>query len=151
MLTDALLLYLHLSAMLGLAVFLTAKTSLTRVGAVDAAVLARLRRLDVWVWGSFAAVLASGLALVFWGVKGPQWLLHNPLLWAKVLLLALMAAMSWPSTRRLARWAHQGQRAAPWVPPPAAEIRQERRWLMAQSHVMVIIPLLATLMSHGFG
>ncbi|OYV37291.1 MAG: hypothetical protein B7Z83_05045, partial [Thiomonas sp. 20-64-5] len=32
MLTDALLLYLHLSAMLGLAVFLTAKTSLMRVG-----------------------------------------------------------------------------------------------------------------------
>ena len=150
MLTDALLLYLHLSAMLGLAVFLTAKTSLTRVGAVDAAVLARLRRLDVWVWGSFAAVLASGLALVFWGVKGPQWLLHNPLLWAKVVLLALMAAMSWPSTRRLARWALQGRDAA-FRAPSSAEIKQERRWLMAQSHVMVIIPLLATLMSHGFG
>jgi putative membrane protein len=150
MLTDALLLYLHLSAMLGLAVFLTAKTSLTRVGAVDAAVLARLRRLDVWVWGSFAAVLASGLALVFWGVKGPQWLLHNPLLWAKVVLLVLMTAMSWPSTRRLARWELQGRDAA-FRAPSSADIKQERRWLMAQSHVMVIIPLLATLMSHGFG
>ncbi|MGC9236122.1 MAG: DUF2214 family protein [Thiomonas sp.] len=150
MLTDALLLYLHLSAMLGLVVFLTAKTSLTRVDAVDVVVLTRLRRLDVWVWGSFAAMLVSGLALMFWGIKGPQWLSHNPLLWAKVALLALMAVMSWPSTRRLAQWSLQGRRSASWV-PPAAEIRQERRWLMAQSHVMVIIPLLATLMSHGYG
>lgn len=150
MLTDALLLYLHLSAMLGLAVFLTAKTSLMRVGAIDTAALARLRRLDLWVWGSFAVVLASGLMLVFWGIKGPQWLLHNPLLWAKMALLGLMAVMSWPSTRRLARWSFHGKDVAAWA-PPAVEIRQERRWLMAQSHVMVIIPLLATLMSHGFG
>ena len=150
MLTDALLLYVHLSAMLGLVVFLTAKTSLVREGAVDAAVLTRLQRLDRWVWGSFAAVLASGLMLVFWGAKGPQWLLHNPLLLGKVALLALMAVMSWPSSRRLALWSRQGKDIAAWT-PPAAEIRRERRWLMAQSHVMVIIPLLATLVSHGFG
>jgi len=150
MLTDALLLYLHQSAMLGLVVFLTAKTSLTRVNAVDVLVVVRLRRLDVWVWGSFAAMLASGLALMFWGIKGPEWFSHNPLLWAKVALLALMGVMSWPSSRRLAQWNRQGKDIAAWA-PPAAEIRQERRWLMAQSHVMVIIPLLATLMSHGFG
>lgn len=150
MLTDALLLYVHLSAMLGLAVFLTAKTSLTRAGGVDAAVIARLRRLDVWVWASFAAVVASGVALVLWGIKGPQWLLHNPLLWAKIGLLALMAAMSWPSSRRLAVWARSSHAAADWT-PPQQQVQQERRWLMAQSHVMVIIPLLATLLSHGFG
>ncbi|MDY0330272.1 MAG: DUF2214 family protein [Thiomonas sp.] len=150
MLADALLLYLHLSAMLGLAVFLTAKTSLTRAGAVDVQALTRLRRLDVWVWGSFAAVLLSGSALVFWGIKGPQWLLHNPLLWAKVILLALMAAMSWPSTRQLARWDVQARIMAAWQ-PAEDEVKKERRWLMAQSHVMVVIPLLATLMSHGFG
>ncbi|MGE0072967.1 MAG: DUF2214 family protein [Thiomonas sp.] len=150
MLTDALLLYVHLSAMLGLAVFLTAKTSLTRPGGVDAEVIGRLRRLDVWVWASFAAVLASGLALVLWGIKGSQWLLHNPLLWAKIALLALMAAMSWPSTRRLAAWARSSRAAGGWT-PPQQQLRLERRWLMAQSHVMVIIPLLATLLSHGFG
>ena len=129
MLTDALLLYAHLSAMLGLAVFLTAKTSLTRAG---------------------AAVLLSGLALVFLGIKGAPWLLHNPLLWAKVLLLALMAAMSWPSSRRLADWAQHCAQHDRWA-PSTDEVTQERRWLMAQSHVMVVIPLLATLMSHGFG
>ncbi|CUA98968.1 DUF2214 family protein [Thiomonas bhubaneswarensis] len=152
MLTDALLLYLHLSAMIGLVVFLTAKTSLTRPGGIDDAVVKRLRRLDLWVWGSFAAVLASGLALVFWGVKGPQWLLHNPLLWAKIALLALMAAMSWPSTRRLRQWVLevQSSKALHWT-PAREDIARERRWLMAQSHVMVVIPLLATLMSHGFG
>ncbi len=150
MLTDALLLYVHLSAMIGLVVFLTAKTSLTRVGGIDAMVLARLRRLDAWVWFSFAAVLASGVALVVWGVKGPQWLLHNPLLWAKIVLLALMAAMSLPSARRLRQWSQRAVHGAAWA-PDAAEIARERRWLMAQSHIMVIIPLLATLLSHGFG
>ncbi|MGC9162593.1 MAG: DUF2214 family protein [Thiomonas sp.] len=145
MLADALLLYLHLSAMLGLVVFLTAKTSLIRVEAIDPAALQRLRRLDLWVWASFAAVAVSGLMLVFWGIKGPQWLLHNPLLWGKIGLLLLMALMSWPSSRTLARWQRQPEGIA------ATEIRRERRWLMAQSHVMVIIPLLAVLLSHGFG
>lgn len=145
MLTDALLLYLHLSAMLGLVVFLTAKTSLIRVEAIDPAALERLRRLDLWVWASFAAVAVSGLMLVFWGIKGPQWLLHNPLLWGKIGFLLLMALMSWPSSRTLALWRRQPADIA------ALEIRCERRWLMAQSHVMVIIPLLAVLLSHGFG
>lgn len=149
MLSDALLLYVHLSA-IGLVVFLTAKTSLTRPGDIDAAVLARLRQLDAWVWASFAAVLASGLALLLWGAKGSQWLLHNPLLWAKIALLALMAVMSWPSTRNLRRWTLQIGRRAGWT-PSAQDIARERRWLMAQSHVMVVVPLLATLMSHGFG
>ncbi|OIQ76670.1 hypothetical protein GALL_416450 [mine drainage metagenome] len=150
MLRDALLLYLHLSAMLGLAVFLTAKTSLTRERAVDQAVLRRLLRLDLWVWGSLAAVLLSGFALVFWGIKGSQWLLHNPLLWAKIALLVLMTAMSLPSTRRLSAWGRSARSRIDWV-PPEAEISRERRWLMAQSHIMVVIPLLAALMSHGFG
>lgn len=145
MLLDALLLYLHLSAMIGLVVFLTAKTSLTRIGMIDAATLQRLQRLDRWVWASFAAVAASGLTLVFWGAKGPQWLLRNPLLWSKVALLLLMVLMSLPSTRRLARWRNQGAQIA------AADVARERRWLMAQSHVMVVIPLLAVLLSHGFG
>jgi putative membrane protein len=145
MLRDAVLLYLHLSAMIGLVVFLTAKTSLTRIGTIDAATLQRLQRLDRWVWASFIAVAASGLVLVFWGEKGPQWLLHNPLLWSKVGLLLLMALMSLPSTRRLARWRNDTAQI------PAADVARERRWLMAQSHVMVVVPLLAVLLSHGFG
>ena len=150
MLRDALLLYLHISAILGLTVFLTAKTSHCRGNAIDRAALARMRRIDAWIWGSFAAVLLTGAALVAWGVKGSDWLLHNPLLWTKIALLGAMMAMAVPSTRRLAAWTRGAGGALPWVAPDA-EVRRERRWLMLQSHLMVIVPLFATLLSHGFG
>jgi putative membrane protein len=150
MLVDALLLYLHISSVLALAVFLTAKTSLTRLGAVDAAVITRLKRLDLWVWGCFAAVVGSGAAQLSWGIKDAGWLLANPLLWGKMVLLASMIAMSWPSSRRISAWVAQVAKEPGWS-PDATEVRQERRWLMAQAHVMVLIPLLAVLLTHGFG
>ncbi len=150
MLRDALLLYLHISAILGLAVFMTAKTSLCRTGAIVQAALPRLRRIDVWIWACYVSVVSSGAALVVWGIQGPDWLLRNPLLWGKIVLLAAMMAMAVPSTLRLSAWARNAAGTASWVAPDA-EVKRERHWLMLQSHVMVVIPLLATLLTHGFG
>lgn len=149
MLTDAILVCVHLSAMLALVVFFTAATGVLRCGTVDAAGLARLARMQLWVWASLWAVALSGAALLAWGAKGAPWLLHNPLLWSKVALWAVMAVMAIPFSRRLARWRRDAVASA-WQ-LDASEKKWAVRWLMIQSHIMVVPPLLGVLVARGFG
>ncbi|MBW4048018.1 MAG: DUF2214 family protein [Proteobacteria bacterium] len=143
MILESLLAYAHISAILLVVVFLTSKTALMRPDLLEGGttVPERLWQLDLWLWGSFAAVLATGLARMVWGVKGFGWYADNPLLWSKVALLGLMALMSVPSSLALQRWRR--------IPPQASAIRAQRRWLMWQAHVMVVIPLLGTLLAYG--
>lgn len=143
---ESLLAYLHISAVLGLAVFLTAKIALLRPEVLDGrpALLDRLLRLDAWCWGSFAAVAVSAALRVAFGAKGAGWYLADPWLWIKLALFAAMVAMGIPSRSALLRW--QAQR----VVPDAQAIRAQRRWLMWQAHVMVLLPLFGALMAYGY-
>ncbi len=146
MFVESLLAYVHISAVLGLAVFLTAKVALMRpeVLAERPPLLARLLRLDNWCWASFAAVALSGLARVLLGVKGPHWYLSNPLLWLKIALFAVMVLMGLPARRALRAWC-----AVDRV-PPADSLRAQRRWLMWQAHIMVLLPLFGVLLAYGY-
>ena len=146
MLLETLLAYLHISAVLGLVVFLTAKVALLRpeVLAERPLLLRRLLRLDNWCWASFAAVAATGLSRVLFGVKGAEWYASNPLLWVKLVLFAAMLAMGVPSRAALADWCRQGG-----IPAPDA-IRGQRRWLMWQAHILVLLPLFGALLAYGY-
>ncbi len=150
MLLESLLAYAHISAILLLAVFLTAKTALMRVDVIAGrkSVLDRLMTLDLWLWASFAAVLATGVARMAWGVKGWAWYAGNPLLWGKVVLFAVMVAMALPQTRTLRRW--NLRRVQDDFFPDAEDIRAQRVWLMWQAHVMVVVPLLGALLDYGY-
>lgn len=150
MLLESLLAYAHISAILLLAVFLTAKTALMRddVLAGRKSVLDRLLTLDLWLWGSFAAVLATGVARMVWGDKGWVWYAGNPLLWAKLVLFSIMVLMALPQTWTLRSW-HDRLRHDGFL-PEAQAIRTQRRWLMWQAHVMVVAPLLGVLLAHGY-
>lgn len=148
---DAVLVCVHLSAMLALIVFLTATAGALRCHA-DPARLRRLTRMQTWVWGSLLAVLASGVALVLWGAKGAPWLLHNPLLWAKVALWLAATGMAWRVSRRIAGW----RRLALGHPPEAVNAKlpgeaSAYAWLMVQAHLLAIPPLLGVLLSRGLG
>ncbi len=145
MLLESLLAYLHISAILGLAVFLTARVALLRPEVLEQRplLLRRLARLDLWCWGAFAAVALSGAARVALGVKGEAWYAHNPLLWTKLALFGAMMLMGLPATRASRRWVALGQ-------APLAEIAEQRRWLMWQAHVMVLLPLFGVLMAYGY-
>lgn len=144
MLREALLAYVHISAVLLLAVFLTARTALTRVELLGggAAAVGRLRRLDTWLWVSFAAVALSGVLRAVLGAKGLAWYAANPLLWAKVALLAVMAAMSLPAAAELRHWAAASE-------PVPAEVARARKRLMWQAHLMAVPPLLGCLLAYG--
>ncbi len=145
MLLESLLTYLHISAVLGLVVFLSAKVALMRpeVLAHREALLQRLLRLDNWCWASFLAVAASGLAHLWFGAKGPVWYVSNPLFRIKLALFVAMLLMGLPSRRELQRWCRQAR------VPEAAQIRAQRRWLMWQAHILVVLPLFGVLLAYG--
>ena len=148
MLRAALLGYAHVSAILLLTVFVSAQTAVLNAAqhVPDAALLRRLRRLDAWLWGSFAAVAATGAAHVFLGLRAWQSFAFDALLWGKLALFAAMLAMAVAASRTLRHWQQRG--ATPFA--DAAELRAQRRWLMWQAHLMVVLPLLGMLLAHGY-
>ena len=67
---EALLAYAHFVTILAVVVFLTSETALCRPEWMNAAVVHRLVRIDRIYLVSALALLATGLARTFWGVKG---------------------------------------------------------------------------------
>jgi putative membrane protein len=150
MLLDSLLAYAHISAILLLAVFLTSETALMRPEVIDGrkAALLRLQSLDLWLWASLVAVLATGLTWMLWGAKGWAWDVANPLLWAKLALFLVIAGMAVPPRRALRGWLVTHALTGQF--PATEAIRRQRRWLMWQAHILVLVPLLGTLLTHGY-
>ena len=144
---EAALAYAHLIAILSWVVFIGACTALARADWLNAAALARLARVDR-IAGVFAmAVLLTGAARVAWGTKGMAWYLDQPLLWGKLALWLAMVAGGVSASRRIQAWQRGYRRGAGL--PPAAEVAAVRRRLMAASHLMVVVPLLAVLLARG--
>ncbi len=148
MLRAALLGYAHVSAILLLTVFISAQTALLHAALHDAhaALLQRLLRLDRWLWGSFAAVAATGAAHVFLGLRAWQSFALDWTLWVKLALFALMLAMAVAASRTLHGWRRRG--SAPFA--DAGELRAQRRWLMWQAHLMVLLPAFGMLLAKGY-
>jgi putative membrane protein len=80
---------------------------------------------------------------MLWG--GFSRYLGNPLLWLKLLLFTAMLLMAWPARRALRGWL-----AAPGT-PAAAAVQAQRRWLMWQAHLLVLLPLAGILLAKGYG
>ena len=67
---EALLAYGHIVSLLMAATFLASQTALCRSEWLNAAAVERLVRLDRLWWLSALAVLLTGLARSYWGMKG---------------------------------------------------------------------------------
>lgn len=147
MMFEAFLAYLHLACILGWVVFVTSQAALLREDWLNAAVLERLQRVDRILWICWAALLLSGLARAFWGVKGAGWYWSQPLLHLKLTLLLALGAASWPTTRAYAGWLRRWQREHRL--PPGDEITRVRRRVMFVAHVMLLIPLLGVALARG--
>ena len=146
---EAALAYAHLIAILTWVVFIGSSAALTRSEWLNAASLARLARVDRLAAVGAMAVLVTGAARVAWGVKGASWYFDQPLLWAKVALWLLMVAGGVSASRRIQAW--QRSSANGGGLPPAADVAAVRKRLMAASHLMVVVPLLAVLLARGIG
>lgn len=147
MLTESLLAYAHFVAILSVVVFLTSEAALCRSEWLNAAVVRRLARLDVIYLLAAIAVLLTGLARTWWGVKGGGWYWHQPLLHIKLTLFVVIGLISIKPTLAFTRW--RKQLDATGALPSEPEVRSVRRLVMIEAHLLVLIPLAATLLARG--
>lgn len=149
MLTEALLAYVHIAAILAVTVFLTSEAALCRVEWMNPAVVRRLGRVDMLYAIAAVTLLLTGLARTWWGIKGTGWYWSQPLLHLKLTLFVLIGLMSIKPTILFTRW--RKRLAASGELPPEAEVRQARRWVMIEAHLLLLVPLAATLLARGVG
>ena len=149
MTTEALLAYAHILAFLTLVVFVSSEAALCRPEWLNATVVERLVAVDRVYGIAAGAVFVTGLARIFLGAKGAAYYGHNWLLWVKVGLFVVVGLMSIRPTLHFARW-RKALRADGGL-PSADEVRQVRRWVMQQAHVIPFIPLAAVFLARGYG
>ena len=146
---EAILAYLHLLAILTMVVFIASEAALCRVEWLNAAVVERLAKVDM-VYGIAAiAVLATGVARTWWGIKGTAWYWTNPLLHLKLTLFIIVGVISIFPTLTYSRW-RKALRSSGSL-PAESEIRKTRKLVMIQAHVIAVIPLAAVFLARGFG
>ena len=146
---EALLAWAHILAFLAIVAFLSCEAALCHDEWMNAAVVRRLARLDILYGISLALVVISGLARIFWGIKGAGWYGHNPLLYAKIGVLVVMVVLAIVPTRSFLRW-RRAVDASGALPPPN-EVRRARIYVMWQAHLLPLIPLAAVFMARGYG
>ena len=145
---EAVLASLHLVAMLTLVVFLSSEAALCRAEWMSAAVVERLVRLDVIYQITVVTLLASGLARIFWGIKGSAWYWSQPLLHAKLTLVLVRLLLSIAPTLAFRRW-RRALRANGRL-PGAVEVRKARRLIMVQSHLLPLVAVIAAFWARGW-
>ena len=146
---EALLAYAHILAILTMVVFLASEATLCRVQWLNAAVVERLAKIDTVYGISAAAVLLTGIARTWWGMKGTAWYWTNPLLHVKVTLFVVIGLLSIKPTLTFLRWRRELR--ATGALPDEAEIVKTRRLVMVQAHILPLIPLAAVFLARGFG
>jgi len=145
---EAVLAALHLVAILTFVVFLSSQAALCRMEWMNAAVVERLARLDVIYSVAAVVMIASGLARLFWGIKGLSWYVSQPLFHIKITIVVVMAILSiWPSIM-FRRW--RGSLRATGALPDALEVKKVRRLVMIQSHVLPVVAVIAVFWARGW-
>jgi putative membrane protein len=144
---EALLAYAHLLAILTLVVFISSEAALCRPEWLNARVVERLGKVDMVYGIAAGAVLLTGIARTWWGIKGTSWYWGNGLLHLKLALFIAVGLMSIKPTLMFGRW--RKQLRADGSLPAEAEVRIARKWIMAQAHIIALIPLAAVFLARG--
>ena len=144
---EAVLASAHLLAILTLVVFLTSQAALCRMEWMNAAVVQRLARLDM-IYGIAAVILLlTGIARLVWGVKGMGAYPASPLFHLKMTLFVIAFLLSLKPTLTFRRW-KKALDASGQLPAPE-EIKQTRKWVMWQGHVVPVIAVVAIFWARG--
>jgi putative membrane protein len=146
---EAILAYIHLLAILTLVVFISSEAALCRSEWMNARVVQRLARVDTIYGIAAGLVLLSGLARTYWGVKGGAWYWSNGLLHLKLGMFVAVGLLSIKPTVMFRRW-NKALKATGALPDDA-QVRDARKWVMIQAHIIALIPLAAVFLARGFG
>jgi putative membrane protein len=148
--SDFLLASVHHLIVFGIAAVLAAELALMRPAAMSPHTVRLLGRFDAVYGGLALAILAVGFARVWFGAKGPDFYLHNPVFWAKIGAFLVVGLVSIRPTLRILAWQKAVRTNAAFV-PPAQEIGSLRRQLLVEIHVFALIPVFAAAMARGIG
>ena len=146
---DALLAYLHFTAVFVLFAFVSIELVLLK-GELAASAIRQLARMDVWYFGSAIVALITGFLRMMFGAKGPDFYLTAWPIYVKVALFLLVVLMSIRPTLAFVRWRRQLDHDAAWR-VPAEEQRHMRRIVLIEVHIAALIPLVAVIMARGLG
>jgi putative membrane protein len=149
MIADALLAWLHFTAILILASALGAEALLLRAQP-GAATLRSLARADLLYGIAAGLVIITGLLRFYFGAKGFSFYTGNAVFWTKVSLFAVIGVLSVPPTLKFIRW-RRAATADPHYFPAAGELAATRRIVFIELHLLTLVPLAAVLMARGIG
>jgi putative membrane protein len=146
---DAVLAYLHFTAIFILFAFLSIEVVLLK-RALDAGAVRLLGRIDIWYFGAAIVVLVTGFLRLVLGAKGPDFYLQSWPIYVKVGLYLVVAVVSVTPTLVFIRWRRELDHDAAWQ-VPAGELARMRRLVMIELHLAAMIPLVAVIMARGLG
>ena len=146
---DALLAYLHFTAVFVLFAFISIELVLLKTE-LTAATIRQLGRMDLWYFGSAIVVLATGFARLVFGAKGPAFYLQSWPVYVKIALFLAVVIVSIDPTLRFIHWRRSLDHDPAWRVPPEEQRRMRRRVLL-EVHVAALIPLVAVIMARGLG
>jgi putative membrane protein len=149
MILDAVLAYLHFTAIFVLFAFLTTQAILMR-SPLDARAIRLLGRVDIGYAISAALTLLTGMLRLGFGAKGADFHLGNWPVYAKVGLFLAVGLISIKPTLEFIKWRRALDHDAAWRLPPAEQAAM-RRIVMIEVHLAALIPIFAVIMARGIG
>ena len=149
MVLDAVLAYLHFTAIFLLFAFMTVEVMLMR-GALDPAAVRLLARVDIWYFGSAIAALITGMLRLGFGAKGSDFYLSSWPIYVKVGLFIAVGLISIHPTMTFMRWKKSFDHD-PAFCVGDEERRRVRKYLMIEVHLAALIPIFAVVMARGLG
>jgi len=146
---EVLVVYLHIAAMILIAVFLAIEYLVCVPGLARERVRL-LARIDLLYLIAAVLALATGVARLFWYGKGAVFYLHNPVFYLKLALFVAIGLISIPPTIQYLRWMRLLETSA-GVVAADFEVLRSRRYVLVELVLFALIPLLAVLMARGVG
>ena len=147
--TEVLVVYLHIAAMILIAVFLAIEYLVCVPGLARERVKL-LARIDLLYLIAAVLALATGVARLVWYGKGAVFYLHNPVFYLKLALFVAIGLISIPPTIQYLRWMRLTKTSADAVAADF-EVLRSRRYVLVELVLFALIPLLAVLMARGIG
>lgn len=147
---DAVLAYLHYTAIFVLFSFFTVQVVLMRGTTLELDRVVLLGRSDLWAAGGAVAALFTGMLRLGLGAKGAAFYTGAWPFYVKIALFVAVGLLSIRPTLAYIRWRRTMEKDPSWR-VPEAERRAIRRTLMIEVHLAALIPVFAVMMARGLG
>src|SRR5882672_5948045 len=113
--TDLILAIAHHLLIFTIAAIIAIEFAVIRPG-IDPAQIKRIARLDFSYGIAAGLLVVVGFSRVYYGIKGPDFYLQNPVFWAKIAAFAVVGLLSILPTLRLLGWRRMAERDLAFSP-----------------------------------